>query len=219
LNVIFDLDGTLTDPKEGILGSLCHALRSLSISPPPYEELLWVIGPPLQVSIPRLLDSEDPMLCAACLRLYRERFGDVGLFENSMYEDIPLTLAELSSRGHRLWVATSKPTLYSERILEHFALSQNFEAVYGSELDGTRTNKGELIAHLLDTEGLDPRECVMVGDREHDILGARANAIPSIGVLYGYGTREELESAGAYALVASPIEIPPTIVTAAPRYG
>lgn len=204
MTVLFDLDGTLTDPREGILGSLCHALTQLGITPPPFEDLRWVIGPPLQDSIAKILGESKTEHCAKCLDLYRERFGAVGLFENEVYDGIPAALQALVEHGHRLYVATSKPTVYSERIIEHFGLGQMFAKVYGSELDGRLIDKRDLIAHILATESLDPKKTVMIGDRRHDILGAKANNLQSIGVLYGYGSREELEEAGANALVNDP---------------
>jgi phosphoglycolate phosphatase len=133
------------------------------------------------------------------------------LFENEVYPGIPEMLVAMQASGHRLFVATSKPTVYSTQIIDHFQLSGYFERVYGSELDGRLTDKGELIGHILTSERLDARDTVMVGDRMHDMVGARANSVIGIGVLYGYGDRDELDSAGAVALVESPADLPSAI--------
>ena len=200
-NVLFDLDGTLTDPAEGITNALMHAQRRLGRTVSPREELYVFIGPPLI----EMFMSEWGLTRAEAeqaLLYYREHFSVKGLFENVPYPGIGDCLAALRAAGLRLFVATSKPEPLSLRILEHFDLLQYFEAVAGSTLDETRTKKGEVIAYALSTYGLDPSETVMVGDREHDVIGARENGLPCIGVLYGYGSREELTAAGAAALAA-----------------
>ncbi len=202
--LLFDLDGTLTDPQEGIVACFRHALEGLRIPDPGQAALLDCIGPPLQESFARLAGAER---AADAVRLYRERFSTVGLFENAVYPGIPEVLAELRARGRRLFVATSKPHVFATRILEHFGLSSFFERVYGSELDGTRTKKGELIAWILEREGLRAEDGVMIGDRKHDVIGASENGMPCWGVLWGYGSREELTSAGARAFASSPSDI------------
>lgn len=207
MNVLFDLDGTLTDPAEGILRSVSYALERMGIAAPPLEDLNWVIGPPLQRSLAKILGSDDPALSARCLALYRERFGEIGLFENELYEGVPEMLGELRRQGRRLYVATSKPTVYAARILAHFQIAGFFEGTFGSELDGTRTDKGELLRHLIEVEDLDASHTVMVGDRKHDVAGALANGVPCIGALYGYGSRDELQAAGAHAFAESPAEV------------
>jgi len=203
-DLLFDLDGTLTDPKAGIFRSLQFALDRMGRVAPPDDELGWMIGPPLQHALPRLLGTEDAGELATCLAHFRERYAAIGLFENEVYEGIDDVLAELRQRGHRLFVATSKPKTFADRILAHFGLDFYFHAIHGSELDGRNIAKGDLIASLLAAEGLDPRDCLMIGDREHDVIGAHANAIRCIGVLYGHGTREELEKAGADGLCETP---------------
>ena len=200
-NVLFDLDGTLTDPAEGITNALMHAQRRLGRPVSRREELYVFIGPPLI----EMFMSEWGLTRAEAeqaLIFYREHFTVKGLFENVPYAGIGETLADLRAAGLRLFVATSKPEPLSLRILEHFDLLQYFEAVAGSTLDETRTKKGEVIAYALSTYHLDPSETVMVGDREHDVIGARENGLHCIGVLYGYGSREELTAAGAAALAA-----------------
>ena len=199
-NVLFDLDGTLTDPAEGITNALMHAQQRLGRPVSPREELFVFIGPPLiemfmsEWGLTRA-ESEQALL------YYREHFSTKGLFENVPYPGIGDCLADLKAAGLRLFVATSKPEPLSLRILEHFELLRHFEAVAGSTMDEQRTKKGEVIAYALKTYRLDPAETVMVGDRKHDVLGARENGLSCIGVLYGYGSREELTDAGAAALV------------------
>lgn len=205
--VFFDLDGTLTDPKPGITRSIQHALAGLGRTPPPTEDLLWCIGPPLSESFGRLLGAPDPRLVDEAIRLYRERFGTVGLFENALYPEIPAVLSAVRSSGHRTFVVTSKPRVFAARIVEHFALSPLFDAVHGSELDGTRVDKGDLIAHVLAEERLDPAAVVMVGDREHDVIGAQRSGVRCIGVSYGYGTEADLRAHGAELVAASPGQV------------
>ena len=200
-NVLFDLDGTLTDPAEGITNALMHAQRRLGMAVSPREALYVFIGPPLIETFM----SEWGLTRAKseqALVYYREHFSTKGLFENVPYEGIGQALAELKRAGLRLFVATSKPEPLSLRILEHFDLLPYFEAVAGSTMDEQRTKKGEVIAYALQTFHLDPAETVMVGDRKHDVIGARESGLPCLGVLYGYGSREELTEAGAAALAA-----------------
>ncbi|MBI5320534.1 HAD family hydrolase [Bradyrhizobium sp.] len=199
--IFFDLDGTLTDPKPGITRSLQYALERLGRPVPAQDELTWCIGPPLRTSLVKLLGGEED--ADRGVALYRERFGDVGLFENSLYPEIEATLAALKPRA-RLFVATSKAHVYADRIIDHFGLRPHFEYVFGAELDGTRAHKGDLLAFALERTGTDPARAVMIGDRSHDIVGARVNGIGGIGVLYGYGSREELTEAGAAHLCATP---------------
>jgi phosphoglycolate phosphatase len=207
MNLLFDLDGTLTDSFSGITRSIQHGLRSLGLAAPPAESLRWCIGPPFQESLPILLGATNAHLAGAVLAKYRERYGSVGLFENEAYPGIENALAELNQRGHRLFVATSKWAVFARRIVSHFGLAKYFCSVDGSESDGTRKNKAELIAHILKREAIAPGEAIMIGDRKHDILGARHNGVAALGVLWGYGSREELEMAGARACLASPKEL------------
>ena len=202
--VLFDLDGTLTDPAPGISGCIVYALERLGVTAP-VEGLNWCIGPPLRGSFSRLLGTEDVAVLARAMELYRERFSAVGLYENSVYDGIPECLGELRSRGVDLFVATSKPHVYANRILEHFGLSEFFGGVYGSELDGVRSDKGELIAHLLSCEGLASSGVVMIGDRSHDVVGAGRCGVPCVGVLYGYGSAEELGEAVAVCELPSQV--------------
>ena len=198
-NILFDLDGTLTDPAEGITNSLMHAQRRLGRPVSPREQLYVFIGPPLIETFMSewgLSHAESEQ----ALVYYREYFTARGIFENDPYPGIEAFLAQLKAAGFRLFVATSKPEPLSLRILEHFGLMPYFEGLAGSTMDEKRTKKGEVIAYALKTFQLDPAETIMVGDRKHDVEGARENGLPCVGVLYGYGSREELTAAGAAAL-------------------
>jgi phosphoglycolate phosphatase len=201
--IFFDLDGTLTDPKPGITRSIQYALDKLGQQTIPTEdELTWCIGPPLRASFVKLLGAE----AAADLAVahYRERFSDIGLYENGVYAGVRDVLTTLQRSGRRLFVATSKPHVYATRIIDHFDLRRHFERVFGSELDGTRADKSDLLAYALKTTSVESSHAVMIGDRSHDMIGARNNGIKGIGVLYGYGSAQELTAAGASHLCATP---------------
>ena len=201
--VLFDLDGTLTDPKPGITRSIQHALRKRGLAVPDADALAPCIGPPLEQSFRERfgLAPDDARRAVAD---YREYFEPHGLYENAVYPGIPELLARLRANGVRLALATSKPTVYAARILAHFELAPHFEHVVGSFLDGRRTDKAELVADALALLDGVPRErAVLVGDRMHDLLGARANGIAAIAVGYGYGARDELVGAGAERLAES----------------
>ena len=204
-SVLFDLDGTLTDPFIGITSSIQHALRQMGHEPPASEELRRYIGPPLQANFMEMLGDEA--LAAQAVGFYRERYGDVGKFENELIPGITDVLRTMTNAGYTLFVATSKLETYSIDIIDHFGLSPFFRRVYGSALDGSRADKGELIRHIVHTEGLDPQQTVMVGDRLHDAHGAARNDIRAVGVLWGFGDRAELEGAGAARIAASPAEL------------
>ena len=199
-SLFFDLDGTLTDPREGIVGSLRYALGELEVPVPTDDELSRLIGPPLHESLKRILGPRRAKSLPRALELYRERFATVGMFENAVYPGIPEALARLRGAGWSLWVVTSKPTVFAAPILEHFALTRYFAGVYGAELSGERSDKGELVAHVLRTEGVAAEQATMIGDRRHDVAGARANGVRALGVLWGYGTLDELIDAGADGL-------------------
>jgi phosphoglycolate phosphatase len=201
VRLLFDLDGTLTDPGRGITRCIQHALEGLGRSAPPAADLAWCVGPPLRESLAQLLGTSDASLIEQAVALYRERFSSVGMYENAVYSGVREGLLDLRRDGHQLWVATSKPHVYARQILAHFGLLPMFVAVYGSELSGERTDKPLLIRHLLGAERWDEPPC-MVGDRRHDVEGAHANGLRAIGVLWGYGSRAELEAAGADVLVA-----------------
>lgn len=200
--IFFDLDGTLTDPKSGITRSIQYALGRLDRPVPVEAELTWCIGPPLHVSLKKLLGTDE--LADRALLLYRERFGDVGLFENELYPGIEDTLSVLAGAGRRLFVATSKADIYAERIIDHFKLRGYFERVFGAELDGTRSDKTDLLRHALQSLRIDPSQAIMIGDRSFDMVGARNNGMTAVGVLYGYGSEAELRDAGAHHVCATP---------------
>lgn len=202
--ILIDLDGTLTDPKVGITSSARYGLNKVGHPIAETENIDWIIGPPLKASLAKLLNVDvNDDLAEQALLGYRERFAVTGLFENHLFEDVPATLAELKARGYRLFLATAKPEMYAKQILEHFNLLQYFEYPYGSELNGERTNKADLIAYILEKEKLIPEECLMVGDREHDIFGARKNGIETIAVTYGYGSAQELDQAQPKARIST----------------
>ena len=207
--VFFDLDGTLTDPMEGITGCIQHALRELDRQVLPAEQLTWCIGPPLLESLRALVGDE---LADRALALYRERFADVGLYENELYPGVVDTLQAFSAAGARLFVASSKPEVYVQRIVAHFAIGDFFDGVFGSRLDGTRVDKSELLRFALAQTHTVAATTTMVGDREHDVIGARQNGMRTVGVLYGYGSAEELEQAGAHALANTPQELVSVLV-------
>ena len=192
-NILIDLDGTLTDPKVGITTSARYGLEKIGHPISDEINIDWIIGPPLKASLAKILNVEaDHVLAEQALMGYRERFAVKGLYENHVFEGVAETLAELKRRGYRLFVATAKPTVYAKQILEYFDLAQYFTDIYGSELNGDRTNKAELIQYILAQQKLQADQCMMVGDREHDIFGARQNGIDTIAVNYGYGSQEEL---------------------------
>jgi phosphoglycolate phosphatase len=208
---LFDLDGTLTNPKAGITRSVQYALERLGRPILEADKLTWMIGPPLIAGFTKLLGG--PAEAPDAVRFYRERYSDIGLFENEVYEGIPGLLRDLQDKDVRLFVATSKPHVFARRILDHFDLSGFFAEIYGSELDNRNADKRDLIRHILDQERFGPARAVMIGDREHDAIGARANGIASIGVTWGYGSRTELLEAGAACLVDEPRGLPEPIVT------
>ena len=185
--VFLDLDGTLTDPKPGITRSIVHALEALGLEAPNPDSLTWAIGPALVDSFTRL-GVPDPQ---AALVHYRARYTDVGLFENRVYDGIPQALAELRGEGFRLFLATAKPHVYARRITVHFGLAEFFEAEFGPELDGTRNDKGALLAHARAELGLGNAPALMVGDREHDHRAARATDMAALAVRWGYGDDSE----------------------------
>ena len=204
---LFDLDGTLTDPREGITRSIAYALERMGVQPPPLDALTFAIGPPLRRSLATLIGNESPVAVERALALYRERFADVGLYENAVYDGIVEALRAIADGGAILYVATSKPRVYAERIVRHFGLETHFKAIHGCELDGTREDKRDLLAHLMPHHGVAPGEAAMIGDRGVDMVAGRHHGLRAVGALWGYGTRDELEQAGAHAICASPAQL------------
>ena len=217
MNLLFDLDGTLTDPREGILASLRHALAALSIEIVDDGRLENCIGPPLRDALANLY--LEPGQIELAVRHYRARFDGIGWRENRVYDGIGECLELLRSRGHRCFVATSKPTIFADRIIDHFGLAGFFEHVYGSELDGRRGDKTELLDWIRRQEGIDPVDTVMIGDRKFDVIGAASHGIRAIGVLWGYGSADELRAAGPVTLCRHPSELPPLLATDAAEIG
>ena len=203
-HVYFDLDGTLTDPYEGITKCILYALDELGFPHPDDDYLYSCIGPPLWDTFPEMV-GED--LTRRAIDLYRERFVDVGWQENKPYEGIVEALDAVASAGHTMFVATAKPHMHAARIIEHFGMGDYIHNVYGSELDGTRATKTELLEFAL---GRNPGAArhIMIGDRKHDLIGAVANNMTPIGVAYGYGSVDELKEAGATAIASSPSDLP-----------
>lgn len=198
--ILFDLDGTLTNPKEGITKSVAYALDKFDIKVESLDELCVFIGPPLLESFMKYYDMKEEQATQAIV-YYREYFIQRGMLENVQYDGIAAMLNILKEQGKTLLVATSKPWVFAKQILEHFHLASYFNGIYGSELDGTRSQKAEVIAYALHSEGISAQDCVMVGDRKHDILGAKEHHMKSVGVLYGYGSCDELKQSGADVIV------------------
>lgn len=205
--VLFDLDGTVTDPEEGITKSVQYALQHFSIEVQERRELYKFIGPPLKDSFMEFYGFTEQQAGEALLK-YRERFEVTGWRENVVYDGMEKLLRHLRCRGKRIMLATSKPEVFAEQILVYFGLRDYFDFVGGASLDGRRNYKADVIRYVLDANGISSREkAVMVGDRKFDILGAKEFGLETVGVLYGYGDREELTTAGADHLVGSVAEL------------
>jgi len=200
-NILFDLDGTLTDPALGITSCVAYALGKYGIEVSDLSTLNCFIGPPLLWSFSHYYGMSDEE-ASQCVKYYRERFSTIGMFENHVYEGIPELLSALKSVGYRLIIATSKPEEFTNIILHHFDLMQYFAFVGGNTLSEQRPTKDAVIRYVMDSvPDVTAENSIMVGDREHDIFGAKANGLRSIGVLYGYGDENELDAAGADRIV------------------
>lgn len=200
--ILFDLDGTLTEPAEGITNAVKYALEKFGICDVSREELLKFIGPPLRDSFKDYYDFNEEDSQKA-VRYYREYFGEKGIFENKVYPGITDLLGRLKEKGKTLVVATSKPEKYTVQILDRFHLAEYFDFVAGATMDNSRTRKADIIQYAINHAPiLDVEKAIMIGDRHHDIDGANAAHMDSIGVLYGYGTKEELSKAGATYIVS-----------------
>ena len=202
-HIYFDLDGTLTDPYEGITKCILYALDELGFPHPDDDYLYSCIGPPLWDTFPELVGEE---LTRKAVDLYRERFTEIGWKENAPYEGIHDVLETIASNGYTLFVATAKPHMHAARIVHHFGMGEFFHNVYGSELDGTRGKKTDLLHFAIEKNpGADRR--VMIGDRKHDLVAAVNTGMTPIGVAWGYGSDEELLAAGAEAIAKTPSEL------------
>ncbi|WP_313185028.1 HAD family hydrolase [Lacrimispora sp.] len=198
--LLFDLDGTLTDPKEGITKSVQYSLRHFGIEVENLDELCCFIGPPLKDSYMEYFGFSEEQARKA-IDIYREYFSEKGLYENKAYEGVLGVLQSLLKAGKKLYVASSKPEVFVRMILEHFELDSCFLFIGGADMDETRVKKADVIRYVLKESGItDLDKTVMIGDRKHDVLGAKETGIASVGVLYGYGSRQELTEAGADVL-------------------
>ena len=199
-NILFDLDGTLTDPKSGITRCIAFALEKMDKAVP--VNLDWCIGPPLRESFSKILGTREDSIIEYALKLYRERFKAKGMFENHIYSGVDELLKILKNKDCQLYVATSKPYVFAREIVKYFKIDHYFNKIYGSNLDGSFGDKADLIKNILKCECLNEAETVMIGDREHDIIGAKRNGVLSIGVLWGYGSIEELSKQNPNWIVA-----------------
>lgn len=204
--VLFDLDGTLTDPAEGITKSVEHALSYYGISVADRRELYPFIGPPLTDSFINYYGF-DSATAVEAVEHYREHFAVKGLFENEVYDGVEEMLRYLAGSGRKILLATSKPAVFARQILSHFGLNGYFTFVSGSELDGTRVDKSEVIAYALESVDAAAKDCIMIGDRVFDAEGAKSFGMDFAAALYGYGSADEFENSGAVALAASPSEL------------
>lgn len=210
--ILFDLDGTLSDPKIGITTSIQYGLEKMGIMENDLQKLECFIGPPLQTSFTDYYGF-DELQCKEAIEFYRERFIKTGMYENELYEGIVSLLKKLKAAGKKLAVATSKPTIFAIEILNYFQINEYFDVVVGSELDGTRSAKAEIIQDVLNQFQDNTKDSfVMIGDRKHDMIGANLTGIDSIGVTYGFGSTEELEHASATYIVESIEELENLIV-------
>lgn len=204
--VLFDLDGTITDSAPGIVNSIRYALEKRGMEILPEPELRGFIGPPLKERFQEVFSVTEEE-SVQMVELYREYYGEKGIFENRVYDGVMEMLRQLKDAGIRLLIATAKPEGYANIIAEHFGFGKYFDFIGGACMDGSRTDKYEVIEYVLDSCGIEDRESViMVGDRSHDMIGAKKAGIHSLGILYGYGPRTELERAGAELIAQTPRE-------------
>lgn len=205
--ILLDLDGTVTDSMEGITKSIQYALKYFDIEVKDLNQLRKFVGPPLKESLMEFYHFSETQ-AEAGINKYRERFAETGIYENAVYPGIEPLLRQLNAAGKEVMLATGKPAYYAQKILDYFHLSPYFKFVGGSGLDGSLSHKDEVIRHVLENNNIqDLSQVVMVGDRKHDIKGAQKVGIDNIGVLYGYGDKEELTRAGADRIVASVEEL------------
>lgn len=211
---LVDLDGTLTDPADGIIGGFQFALRRLGADVPDRDNLTWVIGPPLRQAFPKLLDDPSQDRVEGAVAAYREYYSERGLYEATVYGGIPEAMLRLTEAGFRLIVCTVKPRVFAGPVVEHFDLAGHFEAIYGAELGGRFEDKGDLIEHIIAERDLDASEMIMIGDRGSDMSAARRNAVRALGVTWGYGSHEELTGAGAHAICHAPPDLSAAVTAA-----
>ena len=202
--ILFDLDGTLTDSGEGIINCAIYALEHFGITPPSREELRVFVGPPLRDTFYRFGIPKDQL--EEAIQVYRKRYIPIGLYENHPYKGISSLLQKLREQGNRLFVATSKPEWMAKAVLDKFDLSKHFEIIAGATMDGSRDDKAAVIAYLLSLLN-EKQDSIMIGDTSFDVIGASTHGIPTIGVSWGYGSRDDLLQAGAIAIANSPEEL------------
>ncbi len=206
-SVLFDLDGTLTDSADGIINSFVHALKHYGLPHDDREALRRFVGPPLPYSFSHFCGF-SPEKTKEAVAIFREYYKEQGIYENVVYDGVPEMLAALKNAGKTLVVATSKPEEFAKKILARFDLAKYFTVIAGATMDEKRTDKAEVIAYALSLAGItDKTRTVMIGDREHDILGAKKIGIMSLGVLYGYGDLHELQNAGADGIAQTPRDV------------
>lgn len=206
ITVLFDLDGTLTDPAPGIIGSFRKALADLGHEPPPFEDLRWIIGPALRLSFPKVMgEGADP---EPAVERYRVHYRAGGMYDLCLYDGMMEAVASIRATTGRMFVCTAKPEPYAVPIIERFGYAPFFDRVYGAALDGSLDDKADIIARIIAEQDIDPKRTVMIGDRMHDIHAARRHGMASIGVAWGYGGIEELTGAGATAICDRPQDLP-----------
>jgi phosphoglycolate phosphatase len=205
--VLLDLDGTLSDSRPGIVACFRHTLQQLGHDPDAAGDLTWAVGPPIAVSLQRLIAPFGDDRVEQALTIYRERYSSVGIYDCAVYPGVVAMLDGLRKAGHTMCIATSKRRDFAERVIDYLGLRDYVRGVYGAIPGGGLDRKQDLLEHILGVEHLAAASCVMLGDRFHDIEAAKSNAIRSIGALWGYGGREELEQAGADAIAAVPEEV------------
>jgi phosphoglycolate phosphatase len=206
--ILLDLDGTLSDSRPGIAACFRYMLAELGHDPATAGDLTWAVGPPIAVSVARLLAQYDDTRLDHAVAVYRKQYSDVAIYDCTVYPGVLDMLAALRDAGHVMCIATSKRRDFAERVIDHLGLRAYLRAICGAEPAGGLDNKDDLLAYVLTHEGFSPTDTVMVGDRVHDIHAARANHLRSIGAAWGYGGRAELEAAGADAIAALPQEVP-----------
>jgi phosphoglycolate phosphatase len=205
--LMFDLDGTLTDSREGVTRCIQQALVEAGIAPPPIEELTRYVGPPLPGSLATLLGTSDAQQIERAIAAYRRRFEQVGIFENRLYPGIPEMLGSLAGAGHAMCVVTAKPHEFARKILEHFGIASLFRGVYGPGLRARNYTKASLIREAVMAVPEPSQRAIMIGDRAEDVHGAKSNGLGSVAVAWGYGDRGELEAAQPDRIVVSSHEL------------
>jgi phosphoglycolate phosphatase len=207
-NILFDLDGTITDPSEGITKCYAYALEKMGEPIPPYSELIKFIGPPLRQGFAQVISDPTLERVEEAVRLYRERFTDIGIFEVTLTPSVAEVMKRLKSTGKTLFVVTSKTQPFAERTLEHFDLLQYLGGVYGSNAEGTLDDKADIVALCLEREKLDPSRSIMIGDRLHDFHAASVHGVSMIGVRCGFAAPGELESLSCQCIINDLRELP-----------